>query len=247
MRNRGSQPVGAVLFDLDGTLLDTAPDLMNALNHALISEGLRAIDDDAAKPYISGGARSMLAYALFTQRPESKINPSTLAHEADAQNQTLFEQLVEHMLSFYALNLCNQTRFYDGIERVLDTLHQHAIPFGVVTNKITRFTDPLIQALSIHQRTNCIISGDTTPERKPHPKPLLEACERLDVRPEGCVYIGDASRDIEAGHRAGMKTLAAAYGYIHAFEDIASWGADQILQHPIELLSWLGLQPAQSS
>jgi N-acetyl-D-muramate 6-phosphate phosphatase len=246
MRNRASLPIGAVLFDLDGTLLDTAPDLMNALNHALRSEGLDAIDDDTAKPYISGGARSMLAFALFRQRPQSKINPLFQAQEADAENKALFEQLVERMLSFYAVNLYNQTRFYDGIESVLDTLHQHSIPFGVVTNKISRFTNPIINALSIHQRTNCIISGDTTPEKKPHPKPLLEACERLDMSPDECVYIGDASRDIEAGHRAGMRTLAAAYGYIDALEDVASWGADQILQHPTELLNWLGLQPAQS-
>ena len=246
MRNSANRAVGAVLFDLDGTLLDTAPDLMNALNYALASAGLSTIDDGSAKPYISGGARSMLAYALSKQKPLSKINPSVQAREADTEHQALYEQLVDRMLSFYAMNLCGQTRFYDGVEKVLDTLHQHSIPFGVVTNKISRFTDPIIKALSIHHRTDCIISGDTTPEKKPHPKPLLEACERLEVNPNECVYIGDASRDIEAGRRAGMKTLAAAYGYIDTLEDIAGWGADQILNEPIELLDWLCLQPASS-
>lgn len=216
------KPIQCVLFDLDGTLLDTAPDLVFACNEAIRELGLEPISYDSLKPQVSNGAIAMLNHALAV-------------HQAQAD----FEPLLERMLTLYQQNIAVNTRFFDGMETLLDELERRNLSWGIVTNKHERFTLPLIQALNIQDRVACVISGDTLPEQKPHPMPLLEACKQLGHTPQTSVYIGDARRDIQAGLNAGMATLAALYGYIGHEDPAESWGADAMIQHPLELLNWL--------
>ena len=239
--NRSS--IQAVLFDLDGTLLDTAQDLVASANWALEAEGLSPCPIEEAKPYISGGARTILGYWLVKHVEQRPTASYPQANVVSPTHEALLERLMNRMLEHYQLNLARHTCYFDGMERVLETLEEAGLPWGIVTNKQSRFTDPLAEALKLTSRTPCIISGDTTAEAKPHPLPLLTASERLGVSPESCVYIGDAARDIEAGKRAGMATLAALYGYIAAEEDVDAWGADDLLESPGELLSWIGVAP----
>lgn len=213
-------PIRGVLFDLDGTLLDTAPDLVFAVNAALQQGGCAPRPADELKPLISEGAPAMLRGGLGEQAAE-------------------FEPLLERMLDIYEHNIAVHTRFFEGIEEVLEFLDHAALPWGIVTNKLSRFTNPLLQALRIDRRTGCIVSGDTTAERKPHPLPLLEACRRLRREPSECVYIGDAAQDITAGRRAGMATLAAAYGYVRGDDSPEEWGADGLIRRPEDLIPWL--------
>ncbi len=215
--------VSAVLFDLDGTLLDTAPDLIFALNAALAEAGLPICPEDEVKPYISGGARAMLAYAL--------ANSPLPDGEA--------EILLHRVLELYQTHLADRTGFFEGMDTVLAELEARGLPWGIVTNKTRRFTDPLADALNLTARAACIVSGDTTAEKKPHPLPLLEASRRLGRAPGHCVYIGDAAKDMEAGRRAGMATLAALYGYIAADDEPGGWGADGFIARPLDLLAWL--------
>jgi phosphoglycolate phosphatase len=215
-------PVRSVLFDLDGTLLDTAPDLAFACNAAAREAGLEPQPLTALKPLISGGAAAMLRHVLSANDQEADFDP-----------------LLERMLTLYRQNIAVHSRFFDGMEAVLDELEKRNLSWGIVTNKLTRFTTPLLQSLNLLERLACVISGDTLPEQKPHPMPMLEACRRIGSQPEQCVYIGDAWRDIEAGRNAGMTTLAALYGYIGADDPAESWGADGLLRQPHELLSWL--------
>lgn len=216
--------ISAVLFDLDGTLLDTAPDLIFALNSGLAEAGLPVCAPDGVKPYISGGFRAMLGYACVN-------NP--LPHAG------AFERLLGRMRDIYEANLAERTGFFDGMETVLAELETRGLPWGIVTNKTRRFTDPLAERLNIAARTPCIISGDTTAEQKPHPLPLLEASHRLGQAPERCVYIGDAAKDMVAGRRAGMTTITALYGYIAADDEPLGWGADGHIHRPVDLLAWL--------
>ncbi len=234
-----SSPIRGILFDLDGTLLDTAPDLVAAANWALAQEGLPPCPVDETRPHISGGARSMLGYWLVRTLEQRPAQPFPHINQVEAVHQPLFERLMALMLDYYGQNLAHLTRLFDGMESVLDTLEARGLPWGIVTNKHSRFTDPLVEAMDLTHRTGCIISGDTTPESKPHPLPLLEASQRLGIRAEHCVYIGDAARDIEAGRRAGMATLAALYGYVAAEDDVGSWGADDVLDVPGDLLAWI--------
>ncbi len=235
--------IRGVLFDLDGTLLDTALDLIASANWALEAEGLPRCPVEEAKPYISGGARTILGYWLVKQVEQRQAASYPQANVVDPVHEAFLERLMDRMLEHYQDNLARHTCFFDGMERVLETLEDAGLPWGIVTNKQSRFTDPLAEALKLTSRTHCIISGDTTAEAKPHPLPLLTASERLGVSPEECVYIGDAARDIEAGKRAGMATLAALYGYIAADENIGTWGADDALETPGELLAWIGVSP----
>ncbi|HYE38091.1 HAD-IA family hydrolase [Methylocaldum sp.] len=214
--------VSAVLFDLDGTLLDTAPDLVFAANAALAEADIPPRSMAELKPCISGGAAVMLRCAL----------------NGDYE-QVLFDRVLQRMLELYQSHVADRTQFFDGIESVLDALEQRDVPWGIVTNKMSRFTDPLLEKLNLAGRAGCVISGDTTAEKKPHPLPLLEASRRLDLTPEGCVYIGDAPGDVEAGRRAGMTTLTALYGYIAAGDAPHDWGADGLLASPRDFLPWL--------
>jgi N-acetyl-D-muramate 6-phosphate phosphatase len=233
------RPVQGVLFDLDGTLLDTVDDLVHSANHALIAEGLPPSDTATLRSHVSGGARSMIG-SWLVQTLESR---TPLAYPAlnvvEARHEDLFERVVTRMMDHYEQYPARHTRYFDGMETVLEHLDEQGIPWGIVTNKRERFTTPLAKAMGIDRRTACIVSGDTTAEAKPHPLPLLEASERLGINPEYCVYIGDAERDIEAGRRAGMRTLAALYGYINADDDIDEWGADDAIDSPMDLLTWM--------
>lgn len=215
-------PVTTILFDLDGTLLDTAPDLVAAVNQALQEENLPTLSLERLRPYVSGGAGVLLRQAF-----------------GEAQEAERFEARLRLMLDFYRGNIARHTRLFDGMAEVLERLEEQRLPWGVVTNKPGWLTEPLLQALDLARRCGCIISGDSVAEKKPHPLPMLEACRRIGQPPESCVYLGDDSRDIQAGRAAGMKTLAAAYGYIPAGDDAGRWGADGLLHAPTELLAWL--------
>ncbi len=213
----------AVLLDLDGTLLHTAPDLIAAANAALTEAGIAERPSRELTPRVSGGAAAMLGCAA----------------DDIARTGQDFDTLMQRMLTLYEAGIACRSRFYAGMETVLDTLEQRGIPWGIVTNKHSRFTHPLLMALGIDHRPACIISGDTTAERKPHPLPLLEACRQLRTAPQTCVYVGDAKRDIEAGQRAGMATLVALYGYLADDDQPECWGANGLLQHPGDLIAWL--------
>jgi phosphoglycolate phosphatase len=221
-----NRTVSAVLFDLDGTLLDTAPDLVFAANAALAEADIPPRSMDELKPCISGGAAVMLRCAF-----NGDYEPA------------LFDRVLQRTLELYQIHVADRTRFFDGIESVLDKLEWRGIPWGIVTNKMSRFTEPLLEKLNLADRAACVISGDTTAEKKPHPMPLLEACRRLNLTPEQCVYIGDAPGDVEAGRRAGMTTLTALYGYIAADHAPHEWGADGLLAVPQDLIPWLGGTP----
>lgn len=219
--------VSAVLFDLDGTLLDTAPDLVFAANAALAEADIPPRSVDELKPPISGGAAAMLRCAF----------------NGDCE-QMLFDRVLQRTLELYQAHVADRTRFFDGIESVLDELERRGLPWGIVTNKMSRFTDPLLAKLNLADRAGCVISGDTTAEKKPHPLPLLEASRRLKLAPEACVYVGDAPGDAEAGRRAGMTTLTALYGYIAAGDTPRDWGADGLLATPCDLIPWLDGAPS---
>lgn len=212
--------LSCVLFDLDGTLVDTAPDLIACLNLALIEHEYSAVDADSVKPFISLGAMAM-------------INASITASE---QQKLL---LLDTMLSCYEQNIAKYTVFFDGMEQTLNTIETMGLKWGVVTNKRERFTHPLMDALNLTQRAACVISGDTAEYPKPHPAPMLAACQQVQVQPEHCVYIGDAAHDITAGKAANMKTLAAVYGYLKPTDQPETWGADELIASPAHLLAWI--------
>lgn len=211
-----------VLFDLDGTLLDTAPDLAAACNAAAAEFGLMPQPLEVLKPQVSHGAPAMLVRLMESN-----------GREAD------FDALHERMLALYEENIAVHTRLFEGMEAVLDEVENRGLSWGIVTNKHRRFTEPLLRRLGLDSRAGCAISGDTLPRSKPHPMPMLEACRRIDAAPAACVYVGDARRDIEAGRNAGMATLAALYGYVPDDDPAQGWGADALLGGPLDLLAWL--------
>lgn len=210
-----------VLFDLDGTLVDTAPDLIACLNKALTAHGFSAIGHAEVKPCISHGAMAMIAVA---------------APDADTAAKS---RLLDYMLDCYQQNIAEHSRFYAGIAETLNAIEDLGLKWGVVTNKRQRFTLPLMAALQLSDRAACIVSGDTTANPKPHPEPMLAACRQAGVAPENCVYIGDASHDIVAGKNANMKTLAALYGYLNDGDQPENWGADALIEEPRQLLQWI--------
>ena len=212
-------PTCCVLFDLDGTLADTAPDLGAALNSVLEEEGVAPLPMEATRPVTSQGVRGLLRVGLG-------IGPD------DTNYQTLAQRVLKH----YAAGICRHTRLFDGMPGVLATLESRGIKWGIVTNKHARFTEPLVDALGLMQRAACVISGDSAAHPKPHPAPLLMACERANVAPTHSIYVGDDLRDIQAGKAAGMCTIAAAWGYLGEGEAIHEWGADHIAPTPEALL-----------
>lgn len=216
--------ISHVLFDLDGTLADTAPDLAHALNQTLGQYGRPPLAFASIRPLVSQGAVKMLEHAFVMRESAPE-----------------FAEIRQRFLTVYGDTVANETSLFDGMDTVLATLEDNDLGWGVVTNKPAWLTEPLMQALALVERAGCIISGDTLAERKPHPAPMYLACARLRTKPNRTVFVGDAGRDIEAGRRAGMKTLAAAYGYIDADDDVAGWGADGIIDSPMGLLHWLDL------
>ena len=208
-----------VLFDLDGTLIDSAPDLAGAANDLRAEHGLAPLPYAALRPMVGSGARGMVGVA-FGQAP------------GDAG----FEALRDAFLARYAQRLLVQTRVFDSVAPLLDQLDALGLAWGIVTNKAMRFTQPIVAGLGLAARSAVVVAGDTTPFAKPHPEPLLEAARRAGVRPADCAYLGDDLRDIEAGRAAGMATLAAAWGYLGQGEPVHRWGADQVLACPDQLL-----------
>ena len=213
--------IAALLLDLDGTLLDTAPDMGGALNRLLIEHDREPLDPVAIRPVVSHGAARLVRLGFPTAEGEA------------------FESLRLRFLNLYAANLAHGTRPFPGFMEVLEALERMAIPWGIVTNKPGWLTDPLLAALDLDARPACVVSGDTVAERKPHPLPLLHAAALLKVTPEDCLYVGDAERDIQAGRAAGMRTLVAAYGYLGEEDDPAAWSPTGIVHTPGELLDWV--------
>lgn len=216
----------AVFFDLDGTLADTAPDLAAALNQLRIEEGLPTLPFEQLRPMTSHGARGLIG-AGFNITPE---HPS-------------YPQRAARFLEIYEAALCVHTRLFDGMAPLLQTLENRGVPWGVVTNKATRFTRPLIDQLGLTHRAAAIISGDSAARAKPHPDPLLLAATTAGVAPPACVYVGDDLRDIQAGQAAGMITVAVRYGYLGDGPDIQTWGADHVIDHPGEILDLMEVIP----
>ncbi len=215
-------PVQAVLFDLDGTLADSARDLASALNRVRADQGLAAVPIDELRAHASSGARGLLGAGMGVT-PE---NPRYLA-------------LRDAFLAHYAACLAETTRLFDGVPELLDAIEARGLLWGIVTNKHTRFTGPVVSALQLATRAGVIVSGDTTTHPKPHPAPLLHAAATIATAPEACVYVGDDLRDIEAGVAAGMPTIIAAYGYMGTADDPSRWPAIGSITHPLELLDWL--------
>lgn len=214
----------AVLFDLDGTLIDSAPDLAGAANELRAAHGLPALPYEALRPMVGAGARGMLGVAL-------DIGPQ---HEQ-------FPALRDDFLRRYELRMTQQTRLFEAVAPVLDALDRGAKPWGIVTNKAERFTHPLVHSLGLRGRARTVVAGDTTAHSKPHPAPLLEAARQVGADPSQCLYVGDDVRDVQAGRAAGMATAVAAWGYLGMGEPIESWGAEYIVHRPAELLNLLGL------
>jgi 2-phosphoglycolate phosphatase len=204
--------VRAILFDLDGTLLDTAPDMVSALNALRQEENLPELPFPQVRPLVSHGAQALVRHGF-----------------PDAQGQH-FESLRQRFLSLYARTLAVRTRPYDGVAEALAYLESRAIPWGIVTNKMEGLTAPLLDSLGLRHRAGAIVCGDTLPERKPHPRPLLHAAAMLGVEPGGAVYVGDAERDVLAAQAAGMRAYVALYGYIPADERPREWPASGWLE-----------------
>jgi len=215
----------AVLFDLDGTLVDTAPDLIAVLNALLARRNEPPIPYAIGRNEVSNGAVQLLRLGFGAARTEAEL-----------------ESLRQEFLDLYTNDVCIKSRLFSRLKDTLDILDEEGTSWGIVTNKPHAMTEPLLGALDLLHRPGCIVSGDRLPERKPHPAPLRLAAYELGVPAERCVYVGDAPRDIEAGRAAGMATIVAAYGYIRAGDDPESWGADTVIRRPAELLealSWL--------
>lgn len=217
-----AQAIRTVLFDLDGTLLDTAPDMAAALNAVLTEEGFPQLPFEHIRNHVSHGSSALVELGFGREQAEAD-----------------FLRRRQRFLDIYNENLHLDTELFPGMASLLAYIERHGMNWGVVTNKPAFLTDPLMASLGLTARAACIVSGDTTDERKPHPKPMLHACELAGSSAGECLYVGDASRDIEAGRRAGMATLVALYGYIDEFQKPEEWGADGMINEPREILDWL--------
>lgn len=215
-------PIRTVLFDLDGTLADTAPDLAFALNQVRIEQGLEPLPFDTIRPEVSNGgvALTRLGFNLEKEHPD-------------------FPPLYQRLLEIYRDNIARETTLFPGMAELLNHIEQNDMNWGVVTNKPAWLTEPLIGALGLSERAACIVSGDTCENRKPHPEPILHGCQLAGSKAQDCVYIGDAQRDIEGGNRAGMKTIVALFGYIADNDKPEDWGADVMHQTPSDIQKWL--------
>jgi len=217
-----SSDIRTVLFDLDGTLADTAPDLAYALNCLLREQERSPLPFDRIRPVVSHGATALVKLG-FELSPEEPV----------------FSALRDRLLSLYQQHLARETRLFDGMAELLEFIEQRGMNWGVVTNKPAFLTEPLITALGLSERAACIISGDTTANKKPHPGPLLYACRLAGSEGRQCLYVGDAERDIRAGCLAGMHTLVALFGYIGSEDRPADWGADALMPDPAAIIAWI--------
>lgn len=211
-----------VLFDFDGTLADTAPDLAAAANRQRVERGLPALELEALRPLASHGARGLIGKALG-------VTPEDPGYEA----------LRVEFLRFYEEAICVHTRLFPGVEQALSDIESAGMRWGIVTNKAMRFTAPLVRELGLDTRAAVVVAGDTTPHAKPHPAPIEHALQACAVGPDGAVYVGDDLRDIEAGRAARLRTIAVRYGYLGAGEPIEAWGADAIATTPGDLFDLL--------
>ncbi len=214
--------IKAVLFDLDGTLVDTAPDLGHALNLQRARHGLPPLADEVIRPQASHGARGLLGLGFDLHPEDSRFGP-----------------MRDEFLQLYADNICLHSRPFPGIPELLDALERRGLAWGVVTNKPARFTEPLMSVLDLAERATCIVSGDTCPQPKPHPAPMLAAAELCGATPGECLYLGDAERDIQAARAACMPALVAVWGYLGAADEPHTWGAHAQIRHPLETLDYL--------
>jgi len=205
------------MFDLDGTLVDTAPDMVAVLQQMQLEHDYAGVDYETGRANVSNGAAGLIRVGF----PDA----------SDALRERLHVEYLER----YAERLCNGSALFPGLGDVLDRLERSGLPWGIVTNKPERLTIPLLEQLDLHGRSAATVSGDTLSVRKPDPAPLVHACDIAGVDPSRAIYVGDASRDIEAGRRAGMGTVAAAYGYITADDDPNQWGADRIARDTVAL------------
>lgn len=211
----------AVLFDLDGTLLDTAPDMVGALNTLRSEQSLTPLPYDSVRNTVSHGSGRVVKIGFPDADPKE------------------FEVLQKRFLEIYRGALSRQTKLFAGMHEVLQMLEQWRIKSGIVTNKPAWLTDPLLEELGLRARFACVVSGDSVAQRKPHPLPLLHAAKLASVMPGECVYVGDAERDVQAAHAAAMPALVANYGYLRPDEDSTAWGGDGYLTQPLDLLEWL--------
>jgi N-acetyl-D-muramate 6-phosphate phosphatase len=218
--------VAAVLFDLDGTLIDSAPDLGAAADKMRLDRGLPSLAYELYRPMAGAGARGMLGVA-FGMTPEHPDYPA----------------LRDEFFANYEHCMTQRTYAFGGIAELIARLLERGLAWGVVTNKAMRFARPLTRGMSLFATAGAVVGGDTTPHAKPHPAPLLEAARLLSLEPSRCIYVGDDERDIAAGKAAGMGTVAATYGYLGSTGDTHLWGADAHISAPLELL--LLLQTAQ--
>jgi phosphoglycolate phosphatase len=211
-----------VLFDLDGTLADTAPDLAYALNCLLREQERAPLPYEVIRPVVSHGATALVKLGFG-------LSP----------NEPVFSALRDRLLSLYQEHLARETRLFDGMAELLNEIEKLDMNWGVVTNKPAFLTQPLMAALGLESRAACIVSGDTTANKKPHPEPLLHACHLAGSNAAQCLYVGDAERDIRAGKAAGMSTLVAMFGYIGDEDRPETWGADGSIGTPAAVVAWI--------
>lgn len=214
--------INGVLFDLDGTLLDTAPDLAAALNAILLNQHYQPLPLASIRPTVSEGAAGLLKLGFNITDQNSRL-------------PNLRKQFIE----YYGRHICKHTQLFPHIDTVIHYLQEHNLSWGIVTNKSTTLTTKLLNYFPLLKKARCIIAGDTLEYSKPHPKPLLHACECISCIPENCVYIGDAKRDIEAANAAKLHSLIALYGYIPSKEDTKSWKASGMVDTPLAIIDWL--------
>lgn len=217
--------IRTVLFDLDGTLVDTAPDMAHALNLLLKEQDRDILPFDTIRPHVSHGALALVRLGFALEPGDAAL-----------------ELLRQRFLEIYAENLCRETHLFPGIPMLLAQLQAKGLNWGIVTNKPGYLTEPLVAQLGLTNEAACIVSGDTTNNRKPHPEPMLHACAKAGSTPAQSVYVGDAERDIQAGKQAGMKTVVALFGYIPDDEDPEQWGANALIRAPMEVMDFLNSQ-----
>ena len=213
-------PLQAILFDLDGTLLDTAPDFVFVVNTLLERHGLAPKPYEQIRETVSDGARGMVHGAFGYTDADPRFEPAR-----------------RELLALYANHLADHTRLFEGMDKVLQFCESNAIPWGVVTNKPSVYAVPLLRALQLDRRCASLVCPDHVQNRKPDPEPLFLACSQIGCAPEATLYVGDHRRDIEAGHNAGMQTIACAYGYVHPDDPCENWGADYVARNPVDIIS----------
>ncbi|NTV94111.1 MAG: phosphoglycolate phosphatase [Thiobacillus sp.] len=214
----------AVLFDLDGTLVDTAPDLGEALNHMLVRRGRPPLPAAAIRAQASHGSQGLIRLAFGV-----------------AEQDTAFPELRQEFLVHYAAHLADRSTLFPGMASLLDTFENRGIAWGVVTNKPARYTEPLLEKLDLLHRAACVVSGDTCTRPKPDPEPMQYASRIVAVAPEQCLYVGDAERDVQAARAVGMPVMVALYGYLSEIDRPEAWGGDGYIRQPLDLLDYPGL------